>query len=138
MTSTTFNIETQPWEENEIVNVGYCPTNCDSATGYWDVESNDGVTYTFDANGEVKIGPGKYDLELDPNNQNCQRYQRLPVFSVCKNNCPGGKNFVYFIKVVSFINNFSKFSRGVWRFCSRYRLIVDSSCFIGFRRRVAW
>ena len=71
---------------NELVNVGYCPTNCAGATGTWD--GTGGVTYTFDANGEVRGPNGEY--ELDPENCNCAYYQRLPVFSVCKNNCPGG------------------------------------------------
>ena len=81
---------------NELVNVGYCPTNCNGATGAWDGESNDGLEYTFDANGPVKIGPGKYDLELDPENRKCLDYQRLPMFAVCKNNCPGGNVIVLF------------------------------------------
>ena len=90
---------------NELVNVGYCPTNCMSATGSWDGESNGGVEYTFDANGEVKIGLGKYDLELDPENRKCLDYQRLPMFAVCKNNCPGGNVLVLFFSVkLHFIN----------------------------------
>ena len=87
---------------NELVNVGYCPTNCMSATGSWDGESNGGVEYTFNANGEVKIGPGKYDLELDPENRNCEDFQRLPMFAVCKNNCPGGNVLVLFFLVIFF------------------------------------
>ena len=84
---------------NEVVNVGYCPTNCNGATGFWDGESNDGVEYTFDNNGKVQIGPGKYDLELDPNNNFCDEWQKLPAFAVCKNNCPGGNVLVLFFMV---------------------------------------
>ena len=100
LTETTYReYDMQPPQDrktgSEIVNVGYCPTNCASATGYWNAESNDGVTYTFDPPGAVKIGPGKYDYELDPTNYGCAAYQRLPVFAVCKNNCPGGNFFVF-------------------------------------------
>ena len=71
---------------SELINVGYCPTNCESATGTWD--GTGGVNYTFVDNNPVYGPNGEY--ELDPENCKCAYWQRLPVFSVCKNNCPGG------------------------------------------------
>ena len=35
------------------------------------------------------LGPNG-QLELDPDNEQCNGYKR-PVFATCKNNCPGGE-----------------------------------------------
>ena len=55
--------------------------------------------YEWSEEGPV-YGPNG-ELELDPDNQQCDgyidyevatyRYGRRPVFASCKNNCPGGK-----------------------------------------------
>ena len=66
--------------ESEIFN-GYCPTNSigSSADG-----SN--RVYEFSDSGPV-FGPnGEY--EVDPDNRDCG--VGLPLFGICKNNCPGG------------------------------------------------
>ena len=64
--------------------IGYCPTNSVKAG-----LSNDGeLSYRYNDDGPV-IGPNG-ELEVDPDNDKCGNL-KLPIFSVCKNNCPGGK-----------------------------------------------
>ena len=56
--------------------------------------------YEWSEEGPV-YGPNG-ELELDPDNDGCSPfYHSRPVFSTCKNNCPGGELSV--LAVLSFI-----------------------------------
>ena len=63
-----------------------------------DYDEYDYTDYTdFNDDGPV-YGPNG-QLELDPNNNQCGG--RRPVFSTCKNNCPGGE-LCYQLSVLSY------------------------------------
>ena len=48
------------------------------------------LVYEFNDDGPVYGPNGELELDDDPNNQQCGSFAR-PVFSACKNNCPGGE-----------------------------------------------
>ena len=73
--------------DNEVF-IGYCPTN--SIGSYADGPHR---VYEFNNEGPIYGPNGEY--ELDPDNNDC--VVGLPLFGICKNNCPGG-NFRLFMK----------------------------------------
>merc|ERR1711879_405489 len=60
----------------------FCPTNSVGAS----LNQSGHVVYEWNEDGPV-LGPNG-ELELDPDNYQCEGYVRQ-VFSTCKNNCPG-------------------------------------------------
>ena len=67
-----------------------------SVGGGWDDELGQYV-YPFNDDGAVTGPNGELELDPDLPSSQCAYYTR-PVFSTCKNNCPGGE-----LSVLSFI-----------------------------------
>ena len=68
-----------------------CPTNVIGVSG---VDESGQIVYDWNAEGPVYGSNGEF--ELDPDNTLCVTPfldGRRPVFSTCKNNCPGGELF---------------------------------------------
>ena len=72
--------------ESEVF-TGYCPTNSIGSYVESSLFESSHRVYEFSDSGPV-FGPnGEY--EVDPDNTDC--VVGLPLFGICKNNCPGGE-----------------------------------------------
>ena len=82
-------------------NGGYCPTN---SIGINFINIRD-IQYRWNEDGPVRTD-GE-ELELDRKNILCKTTLldlRRPVFSTCKNNCPGGKSYHFIFSYIYYLH----------------------------------